>query len=426
MPLRSISLALALSFAAALGGCAAFGGKTPSLATSVETRQPVTLLISIDGFRPDYLRRGATPHLDALAAGGVEAPMRPSFPTKTFPNHWAIVTGKRPDHSGIVANNMEDAARPGDKFTMATDDPFWWNEAEPIWVTAERAGVRTGTMFWPGSNVAWGGTRAASWPYKPSGGARPSDWAQYNEQIDGTQRVNGLLDLLRRPVDIRPRFLTLYFDEVDTAGHLNGPDAAETRAAISDVDRYVGMLVDGLKGLHQPANIIILSDHGMAAKSSERVIALDKVADPAHYRIVEAGPYASLVAQPGHEAALEAQLLKPRPHMQCWRKGELPARFHYGAHRRVPPYFCLAETGWVIQATAPAKPFTGGDHGWDDQAREMQALFIANGPGFDTSFRPPADFTNVDIYPLLARLIGIVPVPGDGRAAVLDKLPGPS
>ena len=161
----------------------------------------------------------------ALAAGGTEASMRPSFPTKTFPNHWAIVTGDRPDRSGIVANNMEDDSRPKDKFTMASDDPYWWNEAEPIWITAEKQGVRTATMFWPGSNVAWGGNKAAEWPYRISGGSRPSDWAQFNEAISPTQRVNGVLDVLRRPADIRPRFVTLYFDEVDTAGHNNGPAA---------------------------------------------------------------------------------------------------------------------------------------------------------------------------------------------------------
>ncbi|MCB4859187.1 ectonucleotide pyrophosphatase/phosphodiesterase [Sphingobium sp. PNB] len=405
-----------------LGGCARPDERPASSSALAERREPVTILISIDGFRPDYLKRGVTPHLSTLAASGVEAAMRPSFPTKTFPNHWAIVTGQRPDRSGIVANRMEDAARPGETFTMATDDPFWWNGAEPIWVTAEKAGVRTGTLFWPGSNVAWGGTEAAEWPHRISGGTRPGDWAQFNQEISGTQRANGVLDLLRRPAAIRPRFLTLYFDAVDTAGHAAGPEAAETTQAAAEVDGEIGMLVDGLKAMGQPANLLILSDHGMAQKSSERVVALDKVADPADYRIVESGPYASLAAQPGHEAALETDLLKPHAHMQCWRKSAIPARFHYGAHRRIPPYFCLAETGWVIQPSGPARPFVGGDHGWDNQAPEMQALFIANGPAFDRGFTPPSGFDNVDIYPLLARLLGIAPRPGDGNSATLAGL----
>ncbi|MCI4589448.1 ectonucleotide pyrophosphatase/phosphodiesterase [Sphingobium sp. BYY-5] len=406
----------------ALSACATAPTGRPAPVAQAEQRAPVTILVSIDGFRADYLQRGVTPNLAALAAGGIEAPMRPSFPTKTFPNHWAIVTGDRPDRNGIVANNMEDASRPDEKFTMASDDPFWWNDVEPIWVTAEKAGVRTATMFWPGSNVPWGGTQDKAWPYTIHGGERPSDWAQFNQQIGGTQRVNMVLDVLRRPADIRPRFVTLYFDTVDTAGHINGPDAPETTQALAEVDQHIGELVAGLKAMGQPANLVILADHGMAARSTDRVIALDKVANPADYRVVESGPYASLVAQPGHEAALEAALLKPTPHMQCWRKSDIPARFHYGAHRRIPPYFCLGETGWEIQPTTPTKPVTGGNHGWDDRAPEMQALFIANGPAFAPGAKPLAGFANVDVYPLIARLIGVMPRASDGDPAALSGL----
>ena len=123
-----------------------------------ERRAPVVILISLDGFRPDYLERGVTPNLNALAARGVSAAMRPAFPSKTFPNHWTLVTGVVPDRHGIVSNRFEDPARPKDVFTINSDDPFWWNAAEPIWVTAENAHIRTATLFWPGSNVAWGGS----------------------------------------------------------------------------------------------------------------------------------------------------------------------------------------------------------------------------------------------------------------------------
>ncbi|MCC4252650.1 MAG: ectonucleotide pyrophosphatase/phosphodiesterase [Pseudomonadota bacterium] len=405
-----------------LGACATMPVQPSAPVAQAQQRAPVTILISIDGFRADYLQRGVTPQLAALGANGVEAPMRPSFPTKTFPNHWAIVTGDRPDRNGIVANSMEDASRPDDKFTMASDDPYWWNEAEPIWVTAEKAGVRTATMFWPGSNVPWGGTKASSWPYAITGGTRPSDWAQFNQAISGAQRVNMVLDVLRRPADIRPTFVTLYFDIVDTAGHIYGPDAPETTKALADVDGHIGDLVAGLKAMGQPANLVIVADHGMAASSSERVVALDKVADSANYRVVESGPYATLAAVPGREKALEAALLKPHAHMQCWRKGDIPARFHYGTHQRIPPYLCLGETGWEIQPTAPTKSVSGGSHGWDDRAPEMQALFIANGPAFAPGAKPAPDFANVDVYPLLARLLGIAPRPSDGNPATLSGI----
>lgn len=422
-PLRSLAPAMLLI--GALGGCATVTSQPPAPAAQAEQRAPITILVSIDGFRADYLARGITPNLSALAAAGVEAPMRPSFPSKTFPNHWAIVTGDRPDHSGIVANNMEDTARPDEKFTMASDDPFWWNEAEPIWVRAEKAGIRTATMFWPGSNVPWGGTQDKQWPYAIHGGTRPSDWAQFNQQVSGIQRVNMVLDVARRPAEIRPRFITLYFDTVDTAGHMSGPDGAETAQAIAEVDRNVGELVNGLKAMGQPANLVILADHGMAARSTERVVALDSIANAADFRVVESGPYASLFAVPGHEAALEAALLKPHPHMQCWRKGEIPARFHYGSNPRIPAYFCLGETGWEIQPSKPKGTLSGGNHGWDDRAPEMQALFIANGPAFIPGARPGADFANVDVYPMLARLIGVAPLPGDGNPATLAPIVKP-
>ncbi|MCC2976872.1 ectonucleotide pyrophosphatase/phosphodiesterase [Sphingomonas sp. PL-96] len=382
-----------------------------------EARAPVTILVSIDGFRPDYLARGVTPVLSRLAATGVTGPMHPSFPSKTFPNHWTLVTGVRPDRHGIVANRMEDPADPKNVFTMTSDEPEWWNAAEPIWVAAEKAGIRTATQFWPGSNVAIGGTRAAEWPHEITGGTRPSDWQQYNEAISPTQRVNGVLDWLRRPAAIRPRLLTLYFEAVDTAGHRFGPDSAEVNAAITGVDASIGALVDGLAALGQPANLVIVADHGMAATSSERAVALDKIADPALYHVVEAGPYASLTPLPGKEAAVEQALLKPHAHMQCWRKGEIPARFHYGRNPRVPAILCLAETGWQVLPTTPDRPQTGGNHGFDNMAPEMAALFIANGPAF-ASGRTLPGFDNVDVYPLLRDLIGLPAAAGvDGTDA---------
>ena len=354
---------------------------TPPRQTAL-MRDSVTILVSIDGFRPDYLDRGVTPTLSALARNGVSASMRPAFPSKTFPNHWAIVTGLRPDRNGVVGNTMEDPSRPGETFTMATDDPFWWNGAEPIWVTAERAGTRTATEFWPGANVAWGGTLQKGAHAEVTGGTRPSDWHQYNEAITGEQRVDAVLDWMRRPAPDRPRFVTLYFDTVDTAGHRYGPDDPRTTQAAAAVDAQMGRLVDGLAAQGQPANLVIVSDHGMAATSSARTIPLDQIAPPADYRVIESGPYASLTPTPGHEAALAAALLRPYPHLQCWLKAAIPARLHYGANPRVPPYLCLADVGWRAVKTAPTRAETGGDHGYDNDAPEMRALFIANGPAF--------------------------------------------
>lgn len=403
MGMRWSTKLAAAALAGLLQACAA--ASPPAPIAAVEAKAPVTILISIDGFKPDYLERGVTPNLSRLAAGGVTAPMRPSFPSKTFPNHWTIVTGLRPDRHGITANKFEDPARPKEVFTMASDDPFWWNAADPIWVDAEKAGIRTGTLFWPGSNVPVGGVKAADWPYTITGGTRPRDWAQFNQMISGEQRVNGAIDWLRRPQAIRPQFLTLYFDTVDTAGHTYGPDDQRTTDAVAEVDRLIGKLVTGLAELDQPANLVIVADHGMAQTSSERVVLVTDYVARDDYRMVENGPYATFVPAPGKEAVFEKALIGKHPHFECWRKGEMPARFHYGSNIRIPPIVCLAEIGWEIRDRAPEKPEVGGTHGYDNEAPEMAALFIANGPAFRAAKLPA--FDNVDVYPLLRDLLGL-------------------
>lgn len=379
---------------------------------AIETRAPVTILVAIDGFHPSYLERGVTPNLNALAARGAAAPMKPSFPTKTFPNHYTIVTGLHPDAHGIVENSMEDAARPGERFSLANTrvslDRFWWDQAEPAITTATKAGIRTATMFWPGSEV-------------DIQGVRPTNWHRFDQNQDGFDRVAALLDWLRRPAATRPQFLTLYFDTVDTAGHEFGPDHAETMAAVADVDARIGELVAGLAALNQPANIVVTSDHGMAATSSTRVIQVADLIDPAALHVLTAGPYLSFAAMPGRDAEVRAALLKPHAHMQCWTRETLPARFMYGMNPRVAPYLCLAETGWLIETRPVEAPFERGTHGYDNAAPEMRAIFIAAGRAIRAGARP-AGVDAVDVYPLLARLVGFQPRPHQGDAAVAEAV----
>ena len=393
---------------AALPACApqvATAPPPPSAASVQEQRTPVTILVSIDGFRADYLQRGLTPTLSKLAADGVSAAMIPSFPSKTFPNHWAEVTGYYPDHSGIVSNSFFDPARPEDKFTMATLDPFFWSDKEPIWVTAEKAHIRTSAMFWPGSSVAWGGELAENGYGRTEGGQRPEDWQAFDQNVSPQQRVNAVLDWLRRPAEIRPKFVLLYFDQVDTAGHEGGPNGSEIAPALRSVDADIAMLLDGLEALGQPVNLIVTADHGMAETRGSRTVVLDNILPASDYTLIESGPFASLAPAPGGEKALEATLLKSHPHMQCWRKGDIPARYHYGTNPRIPPYFCLAETGWQIFPHASRDDRVGGNHGYDNLAPEMRALFIANGPAFERGLTLPA-FENVAVTPLIRHLLG--------------------
>jgi len=397
-----IAAKLAAAFVAlTLAACAAVGPPQPPASA------PLTVLISIDGFRPDYLDRGVTPALSALAAGGVRGDMRPSFPSKTFPNHYTLVTGLRPDRNGIVDNNMFDPAITTRKFTMSSEtaaDPRWWNEAEPIWVTAEKAGVRTATMFWPGSDVA-------------IRGVRPSHWLKFDMAMAPDARTDQALAWLDGPPAERPRLLTLYFDDVDTAGHHQGPDSAGLNEAAARVDAAVARLEAGLKARGIVANVVVVADHGMAPMSPDRRIFADDFLDMKTVTTPTMGAFMSAIPQPGHEAEVEKTLLTPRPHLQCWRKAEIPARFHYGRNPRVPPFFCLPETGWEITTHSykPSQP-TLGEHGFDPYSPQMRAIFIANGPAFRRGATLPT-FDNVDVYPLLAKLLGVAPQPNDGKLA---------
>lgn len=372
----------------------------PALAEEV----PVTILVSIDGFRPDYLDRGITPRMSKLRAEGVFARMRPSFPTKTFPNHNTIVTGLRPDHHGIVGNNMIDPVRPGQIFSLGDPkqslDPFWWETAEPIWITAEKQGVRTATAFWPGSEVEI---------HK----ARPQDWLHYDKNLTNVQRINTVLDWLRRPAAIRPKLVTMYMDTVDTVGHRSGPDSPEVNAAIAEVDARIGDLVDGAVTLGVPINIVIVADHGMAPISDQRTIQLDDLIDRPSYIAVETGPYAAIEPVTGTDDRVYDALLKPQQHMTCYRKENLPKRLQYGTNVRVAAIVCLAEPGWMILSGPPQYPVAGGMHGWDNLMPEMDATFLANGPAFAKGKTLPI-FDNVDVYALLASLAGVKPLPNDG------------
>jgi predicted AlkP superfamily pyrophosphatase or phosphodiesterase len=369
------------------------------------------ILVSLDGFRPDYLSQDGARNLRTLAAQGVRAEaMHPSFPSKTFPNHYTIVTGLRPDHHGIVDNTMEDPTMVGERFSLsnqkAVRDRRWWDQAEPVWVTAEKQQVRTAVMYWPGSEAA-------------IHGVLPTNYRPFDAKVTANERVDVILGWLDLPVASRPRMLALYFDDVDTAGHGFGPASAQLADSVGRVDAALGRLTDGLRARGIAANIVIVSDHGMAATSAQRLIRFNRIAPPASYRLITSGSHAGIEAKPGEEPALAAALLKPQEHMQCWRKGEIPARFHYGQNARVPQFFCSADVGWFIMPGGEADRLPqGGAHGYDNLSPEMQALFIAAGPAFKQGVVLPA-FDNVNVYPLLMKLIDVPALPSDGTLAPL-------
>lgn len=373
---------------------------------------PQMIVISIDGFRADYFDRGLTPTLAALAKDGVHAKaMRPSFPSVTQPNHYTLMTGLTPDHHGIVDNGMVDLAIPGLQFGEGTDanrDPRWWTSATPLWVTAAKAGMKTAESHWPNGDVKVSGVDFTYHDTTP--------WRTPPDKE--TDTVLAWLDL---PAAERPSLILLHYDPVDSMGHVFGPDAPQTNAAIGAVDTAIGKLVDGLKtrGLYDTTNIVIVSDHGMTFLGAQPPgYILDTMLDLNNVTISIEGADAGFWPKPGHEAEIEKVLLEtPYPHMHCWKKKDIPANLHYGTNPRVPPILCLADLGWSIVTNATLKKYPvtlHGNHGYDPALPDMWAFFLAHGPTFGkgVTLEP---FDNVDVYPLLTKVIGVAPQPNDGH-----------
>jgi predicted AlkP superfamily pyrophosphatase or phosphodiesterase len=343
--------------------------------------------------------------------------MVPSFPTKTFPNHYTIVTGLYPAHHGIVANTMWDDGLHA-TFKMSdrkqVQDARWWG-GEPIWVTAQKAGQKTAPMYWPGSEAA-------------IEGLIPTYGEAFDEKNKTTfeYRVSKVLSWLDLPAPERPTFLTLYFENVDQAGHDYGPDSPQLLAAMERVDQAIGLLLQGLaaRRIEDQVNIVVVSDHGMAACSRQRLIMLDDYVDPSNVIVVDTSPVLAAKAKDGNHAALVAKL-KLVPHLTVYTPDTVPQRLHYTGNPRITPVIAVADVGWKITshdyvAQHPDNKY-GGDHGYDNAAPEMRAIFVAAGPAFKPHRSLPG-FPNVDVYPLLAYLLNVAPARNDGDMRVFKPV----
>lgn len=385
--------------------------------------KPTLILIAIDGFRADYLAKYKPPHLMSLAREGVRARwMTPSYPSLTFPNHYTIATGLYPQRHGVVGNDIYDPTT-GGSFSMgkpeSVRDARWWG-GEPIWVTAEKQGQRTGAYFFPGTEAE-------------IGGVRPTYWKPYDGKVPNFERVDTALSWLDLPPEQRLTFITFYFSDVDHAGHDASPDSEDVARAVATVDAAVGRFIDGLKarGIYEQVNIIVVSDHGMATVNPSHVTLLDDYFDVGKAeRILWGAQLTHIFPKAGEEQTIYRSLKEKRPaHTRCYLRREIPARFHYRDSLRIGAVVCMADEGWRIMSRRQFEDdrqkgnnsnHALGEHGYDNRLASMRATFIARGAAFKRGV-VVAPFPNVDVYNIMARILRLKPAPNDGsqRAARL-------
>lgn len=376
----------------------------------IDNLKPTVILISFDGFRWNYFDKVSTPNLNRLSETGVKAKrLIPSFPTKTFPNHYTIVTGLFPENHGIIANKMYDPKLNatfslGDR--KSVEDSRWWG-GEPIWVTAEKQGQTSAILFWPGSETE-------------IKGIRPTYWQKYDQSLAYDKRVQQALDWLDLPVAQRPTLIALYFDAPDTQGHSYGPDSPEVKNAIRKVDTTIGILLQGLKqrGILNDINIIITSDHGMTSISPDKTIFLDDYIDLSSVDIIDWSPIVSLRPHDGKKEEIYKALINANPHLAVYYKEDIPERLHFRNNNRITPIIGIADEGWSISSHVLFKSlqanFAKGSHGYDNQLTSMHGIFIARGSAFkkDLVVKP---FENIHIYNLITKVLGLKPAPNDGN-----------
>ncbi len=390
------------------------------------------VLVSLDGFRYDYANKYSAKNILALAKEGASAPegMVPSYPSITFPNHYSLVTGLYPEHHGIVANTFYDPVRKQRySYTdFASESDGTWYGGTPLWVLAEQQGMRSACFFWPGSEAA-------------IQGVRPSYYLHYDSHSPDEKRIDQVIDWLKLPPDQRPHFITLYYYEPDHSGHSFGPDSPEVREAVHHVDELIGKLKKDLDALHLPIDLIVLADHGME-KVQGTWIDLDQYADLSNFDTDGLLLYPKGNAAESESSAEKAynQLKKADSRFLVYRRAKVPAGLDFNQNPREGDPVIVPTGPYLIRAHAPEaqasaaigtsptttphaeRPPPLGMHGYDPaQMKTMRAIFYAAGPDIrpGSTVKP---FENVNVYPLVAHILGLDPPKVDGSLNVLSGI----
>ncbi|KAG8530669.1 uncharacterized protein KY384_004024 [Bacidia gigantensis] len=389
---------------------------------------PTTILISLDGFRADFLTRGITPTLNQFIAEGISPKyMYPSFPSVTFPNHFTLVTGLHPESHGIVGNTFWDPEFEAEfHYTdpSRSMQPKWWKGGEPIWVTAEKQNVKTGVHMWPGSE--------AGMEYS----------ASYLDKFNGSEllskKTDRILELLDLPsiedsaTRVRPQLIAAYVPNVDGDGHRYGPNSTEIYDTISAVDKMLHNIFTGLdeRNLTSIVNVIVVSDHGMATTSVDRLVQLDDIIDVGKIEHIDGWPLYGLRPWSDEPVQELYDQLKAEadqsPNFDVYlRDKDMPTQFHFSQNPRIAPLWVIPKTGWAIvhkedfdvkEAKASGQTYAPkGLHGYDHHNPLMRAIFVARGPAFPHKPNSRVSpFQNTEVYNILCDSLGIEPKANNG------------
>ncbi|XP_023233226.1 ectonucleotide pyrophosphatase/phosphodiesterase family member 6-like [Centruroides sculpturatus] len=378
------------------------------------------ILIHIDGCRWDYVNDSSLKGFAKLAKFGVKAEyVKPVFPSNTYPNSYSIATGLYPESHGFVQNIMYDAER--EEFFLMLYNPnstnsHWWESAEPIWVTAEKRGIKTALYWWPGSDVEIHGILPTFFlPHRYTAGGE-----NVTKDIQG--KLEHVLNMFHRD---EIRLAMVYYGAVDNNGHHKGPDAPETRNALKEMDKILDHLQGQIsqRGLANQVSIVIVSDHGMTNTGPEYVdeISLEPFADDIKYSLYKGS---STMIQPveGKLDKLYNDLKQANiKGLQIFKKEEIPEKYHFKHNKYVLPLFLLADKGYFIKALSDfnktrtkSEPIIYGYHGYDPNVVEdMRTIFFARGPGLKKNYLSPP-IENVDHYNLVCKLLQMAPLKNNG------------
>ncbi|KAK8168404.1 alkaline-phosphatase-like protein [Phyllosticta citrichinensis] len=392
---------------------------------------PTTILISLDGFRADFLQRKLTPTLQSFIDTGISPQyMLPSFPSVTFPNHYTMVTGLYPESHGIVGNTFWDPKQQEEFYytnTAVSMQSKWWG-GDPIWATAEAQGIRTAVHMWPGSEAKVGEFQA-------------SHIDKYNGSEVLSAKVDRMLQFLdlpgpeserAAPDQPRPQLIAAYVPVVDSDGHKYGPNSTEIRQTITDVDSMLASVLSGLedRNLTEIVNVVIVSDHGMATTDVSRLIQFEDLVDPSLIEHIDGWPlYGLRPKNPDEVESIYDQLkykAKHNANIEVYLKDkDMPERYHFQQNDRIAPLWIVPKTGWAIVTKEEFNIEEGlrtgaeyepkGLHGYDHEHPLMRAIFVARGPAFPHAPGSRLEpFQNIELYNIICDTIGAEPKPNNG------------